>query len=141
MPGIGIRLPTISFSGSQVNRRVMSFALSLFLGAGLYMVWTSPALIAAPPDITGNSRIASEELTAVMGTSGFRIFELIPSELENRLQQNYPELLSARVTISLPNPRSRSESWSGPRKYCGGRRTVTRGSMHMEWHFVHVEPG
>jgi hypothetical protein len=103
MPGIEVRLPAISFSGPGAKSRFMSFALSLLLGAALYMAFTSPVFRAAPPQVFGNQRIAAEEIEAVLGVQNSQVFMLVPAAMERQLRLNFPELLAARVTLGLPN--------------------------------------
>jgi cell division protein FtsQ len=103
MPGIEISMPAITFTGPTVKWRVLTFLLCALLGAALYAAWNSPELRVAPADVTGNQRIASDEINAALGITGRPIFTLVPADLENRLRLTYPELASAHVALALPN--------------------------------------
>jgi len=103
LPGIEVRMPAISFSGPGAKWRFVSFGLSLLLGASLYLTGTSSTFRAGALQVSGNQRIAAEEIDAALGIGNSQIFKLIPAELEKRLRLNFPELLAARVTVGLPN--------------------------------------
>jgi hypothetical protein len=57
----------------------------------------------AQAQVTGNRLLDPAEVNAVLNVTGDPIFTLIPSDLETRLRLNYPEIVSVKVTISLPN--------------------------------------
>lgn len=103
MPGIQVQLPTISFSGPGAKWRFVSFGLALLLGAALYMAGTAAAFSTAPIQVSGNQRIATEEINAALGVTGRQIFTLVPSEIERTLRLNFPDISAARVEVSLPN--------------------------------------
>lgn len=103
MPGIEVNMPAIRFTSTRLKWRVLSLTLSLMLGAVLYLAWTSPIFLVDNPQVSGDERIGSDEIRAVLGVKGEPVFLLVPSELENRLRLNYPEMESARVTVGLPN--------------------------------------
>jgi len=103
LPGVEVRLPAISFSGPGAKWRFVSFGLALLLGASLYVAATSPVFRAAPALVSGNQRIAAQEIEAVLGIGSSPIFALIPADLDRKLRLNFPELLEARVTVGLPN--------------------------------------
>ena len=103
IPGIEVQMPTISFSGPGAKWRFVSFALSLLLGAALYILGTSQFFRAAPVQVSGNQRIAPEEIGAVLGISDLQVFTLVPADLERRLRLNFPELLEVHVMLGLPN--------------------------------------
>jgi hypothetical protein len=103
MPGIEVRMPTISFSGPGAKWRFMSFGVSLLLGAAVYLAITAPAFKASAVQVIGNQRITSEEIGAILATGETPIFMLVPAELEKRLRLNFPDLLAANVSVGLPN--------------------------------------
>jgi hypothetical protein len=103
MPGIEVRLPSIQFSSQHVKWRMLSLFMSMLLAASIYMVWYLPEFQALPAEVTGNQNISPDDIRAVVGTGGQLIFTIVPSELELRLRQNFPELLATQVQVSLPN--------------------------------------
>ena len=103
MPGIEIRMPSISFSSRQVQWRMLSLAVSLLLGAVIYLGWTLPEFRAGPPVLSGNQRVSADEVATVLGSNGQIVFGLVPGDLQARLRRNFPELLAAKVSLGLPN--------------------------------------
>jgi hypothetical protein len=103
MPGIRIHMPTITMPRFEVGWRLLSFFISLVLGVALYLAWTLPMFRVTVTQVTGNQRITADEINSVMASTGEPIFTLIPADLETRLRLNYPEVVSAKVTLSLPN--------------------------------------
>jgi POTRA domain, FtsQ-type len=103
MQGVPIHLPTITMPRFEVGWRLLSFFISLLLGTALYLAWTLPMFRVNVPQVTGNQRIKTDEINAVLDATGQPIFTLLPSDLENRILSNYPELVSAKVSLSLQN--------------------------------------
>jgi cell division septal protein FtsQ len=103
MPGIQIHLPAITMPRFEVGWRLLSFFISLLLGAALYLAWTLPMFRVTVAQITGNQRITADEINGVLDSAGQPIFTILPSDLEKRIRLNYPELASAEVTLALPN--------------------------------------
>jgi len=97
-PTAALRLPRL-----PIGWRWFSFCLSLALGGALYLAWTSPTFRVRAAVISGNQRLGADEINRVLNLDGQAIFLLEPSELGVRLRLNYPELLAARVNLSLPN--------------------------------------
>ena len=83
--------------------RFLSFVIVVILGTLLYLAFNLPALQVTQAQVAGNQLISPEELNAVMNITGQPIFLVKPAELENRLRLNYPELVSVKVDVSLPN--------------------------------------
>ncbi len=103
MPGIQIHLPAITMPRFEVGWRLLSFFISLLLGAALYLAWTMPMFRVTVAQVTGNQRITADEINAVLDSAGQPIFTILPSDLEQRIRHNYPEVASAKVTLALPN--------------------------------------
>lgn len=105
---ISLPRPTIrSLSLPRVNIRVgwrlLSFILVLVFGTGLYLFWTLPEFRVTSAQIIGNQRIPADEINSVLRLDGYPIFMLPPEQIRLRALQNYPELASVEVDISLPN--------------------------------------
>lgn len=103
MPGIEVRMPMISVSSQSLRWRLVSSALSAVLIALLYIAWNSAFFEVGMPQVNGNVRVTSQEISAVLGASGAPSFLLAPAELGSRLRQNYPEIVSADVRVGFPN--------------------------------------
>jgi hypothetical protein len=114
MPGVQVRMPSITMPHVTVSWRWASLMLTLLLGAALYLAWTQPTFRVVAANVSGNQRLGADEINAVLSVSGQPIFTLIPSELETRLRLNYPELVSAKVSVSLPNIVSVKVAERGP---------------------------
>ncbi len=103
MPGIEVRMPGITVSSRSLMWRMISSALSAVLLAVLYVAWNAAFFQVGLPEVTGNSRVTVDEINAVLCASGQPSFVLVPSQLENRLRMNYPEIISAQVRVTFPN--------------------------------------
>ena len=93
----------ISIPRPKLGWRLLSFILVAIFGAALYFAFNLPELRVTEAQVTGNQIITQAELNSVLSIAGQPIFTLTPSDLETRLRLNYPELVSARVTVALPN--------------------------------------
>jgi len=101
MPDARLHAPTLPHI--KVGWRLLSFFLTLLLGAAIYLAWTVPTFRVTDPQVTGNSRLSAAEINAVLNVTGQPIFTLIPDDLATRLRLNYPELASAEIKVGLPN--------------------------------------
>ncbi len=103
MPGIEIRMPGIQITSDSIRSRLPGILLVILLGAALYLAATLPVFHAAPAQVTGNQRISADEINTVLGSTGQSVFMLTSADLQNRLRLNFPDLESAKVSISFPN--------------------------------------
>jgi len=83
--------------------RLLSFFLVALLGTALYFAFNHPALRVTEAQLAGNQLLSPAEVNSVMGVAGQPIFLVTPAELETRLRLNYPELVSVKVDVTLPN--------------------------------------
>lgn len=93
----------LSIPRPHVGFRLVSFLVVLVLGGLIYAAYNLPFFRVTEAKVTGNTLISAQELSAAMSITNQPIFLLKAADLENRLRLNYPELSSARVTVSLPN--------------------------------------
>jgi POTRA domain-containing FtsQ-type protein len=93
----------ISIPRPHLGRRLLSFFAVALLGAALYFAFNLPQLQVTQAQVTGNQMLTPTEINTSLNIAGKPVFLLIPSELEKRLRLAYPELLSAKVDIALPN--------------------------------------
>ena len=98
-----LRLRSISLPRPRLGWRFASFVLSLVLGVLLYLAFNLPQLRVTEAQLVGNQHITATEVNSVMNLAGRPIFMVKPAELETRLRLNYPELVSVRVSVDLPN--------------------------------------
>jgi len=94
---------TFSIPQPRFGTRAISFLFVGIIGAVIYFAYSLPYFRVTQAQVTGNQIIPPEEITSVMGIVGQPIFTLKPDELETRLRLNFPELVAADVTVSLPN--------------------------------------
>jgi len=101
MPRTDVR--SISIPRPRVGWRLLSFVLASLLGAALYIAFERPELRVTEAQLIGNQILTQQEVNAVLNISGQPAFLLTPLDIETRLRLNYPELVSVRVDVSLPN--------------------------------------
>ena len=93
----------ISIPRPHLGRRLLSFFVVALLGTALYFAFNLPELQVTQAQVTGNQMLTPTEINTSLNITGKPVFLLIPAELEKRLRLSYPELLSAKVDIALPN--------------------------------------
>jgi len=93
----------ISIPRPRFGWRLLSFLVVALLGTALYLAFNHPALRVTEAQITGNQMLTSAEVNSVMNIAGKPAFLLTTSDLETRLRLNYPELVSVKVDVALPN--------------------------------------
>ena len=93
----------ISIARPHLGSRLLSFFAVALLGAALYFAFDLPQLQVVQAQVTGNRMLTPLEINTSLNIAGKPVFLLIPAELEKRLRVSYPELLSAKVDITLPN--------------------------------------
>jgi cell division protein FtsQ len=101
LPDVRLHAPTLP--RLQPGWRLASFFLTLILGAAIYLVWTLPYFRVTESQVTGNARLSTAEINAVLAITGQPAFALLPDDLATRLRLNYPELASAEVKVGFPN--------------------------------------
>jgi hypothetical protein len=94
----GISLPRPRFGW-----RFASFILVAVLGAALYFAFSLPQLRVTEAEVLGNQILTPADVNSVMNVTGQPIFMVNTADMEGRLRLNYPELVSVRVSVSLPN--------------------------------------
>jgi hypothetical protein len=87
----------------QFNWRLPSLVMVALFITALYLAFNLTALRVTEAQLIGNSLLAPAEVNSVMGIAGQPIFLINPADLETRLRLNYPELVSIKVDVSLPN--------------------------------------
>ena len=105
---VALPLPNSDFRRLSIPRprlgwRSLSFIFAALLGLVIYAAYTRPELRVVQAEVSGNQLLAPSEINSVLNVAGRPIFVLIPSELETRLRLHYPELVSVKVEVSLPN--------------------------------------
>ncbi len=93
----------ISIARPHLGRRLPAFLVVALLGAVLYFAFNLPQLRVAAAQVTGNQMLTPAEINSALDIEGEPAFLLIPAELEKRLLLSYPELVAAKVDVTLPN--------------------------------------
>ena len=94
---------SISLPRPGFGWRFVSFLLAALLGTLIYLAFRLPQLRVGEAQVTGNQVLSPADVNSVLNIAGRPVFLLSPSDLETRLRLNYPELVSVRVDVSLPN--------------------------------------
>ena len=94
---------SISIPRPRFGWRLLSFILAAIFGAALYFAFERPELRVTEAQVTGNQMLTPAEVNSVLNIAGQPVFLLMPADLETRLRLNYPELVSAKVDVKLPN--------------------------------------
>jgi POTRA domain, FtsQ-type len=93
----------LSISRPRLGPRLLSFFAVAILGAALYFAFNLPQLRVTEAQVTGNRMLTPAEINTSLDIAGKPAFLLIPAKLEKQLRLSYPELLSAKVDVALPN--------------------------------------
>jgi cell division septal protein FtsQ len=103
MPLTRDNVRTLNIPRPHFGWRALSFTIVLVAGILLYLAFNLSFFKVTQAQVVGNQLISPDEVNAVMGLTGQPIFKVKPMDLENRLRLNYPELVSVKVDVSLPN--------------------------------------
>jgi POTRA domain, FtsQ-type len=103
MPGARTNFRSISLPRPRFGWRFISFVIIALLGTMIYLAFHLPQLRVIEAQVSGNQILTQADVNSVMNIAGQPVFLLSPSDLETRLRLNYPELVSVRVDVSLPN--------------------------------------
>ena len=87
----------------RLGWRLLSFFLVVLLGAGIYFAWTLPNFRVPAATLAGNQMLSAEEIESVLRLNGAPVFLVVPSDVEYALRVNFPEIVSADVSVELPN--------------------------------------
>lgn len=93
----------ISIARPHLGRRLFSFFFVALFGTALYLAFNLPQLQVTQAQVIGNQMLTPAEINTSLNIAGKPAFLLIPSDLEKQLRLSYPELLSAKVDVTLPN--------------------------------------
>jgi hypothetical protein len=101
--GTHVRTPGITLPHFEFNTRWFSAALTGLLLLALYLMWTSSMFLVTAPELTGNQRLSSTDLSAITQLSGKPIFLAFPAQIESILRAAYPDLSFVNVRVGFPN--------------------------------------
>jgi cell division septal protein FtsQ len=93
----------LNISRPRLGRRLPSFLLVALLGTLLYLAFNLPQLRVSQAQVLGNQMLSPEEINSTLNIAGQPIFLVIPSKLKTQLRLQYPEFVSVKVDVALPN--------------------------------------
>jgi hypothetical protein len=96
-----VRVPVLSLP--KLGPRWVSIVLTLLLALLLYAMETANIFKINTVEVTGNQRLGSADVVAMVGLTGQPIFTIIPSQTEKNLRIAFPDLAGASVRIGFPN--------------------------------------
>jgi cell division protein FtsQ len=106
---IALGLPEIHLNQNHSARRFYaswrfaSISIAVFLSVVIYLALSLPYFRVPSVTVLGNNRITRDEVESALGILGQSIFTVQPNEVAARLRMSYPELLSVKVNVYLPN--------------------------------------
>ena len=100
MPGAEMQLPAVP--QLRLSWRLVSLALSLLVGAALYLYWNTPTYTVSGAEITGLQRLSPLEVNTVLGISGQPIFMVDAESIQQTLETEFPEFSAIETSVSLP---------------------------------------
>lgn len=98
--GAEVRLPAMPVI--RVGWRVVSGMMVVAVLLALYALWTAPQFQVDFVGVKGLERLTSQDINMVLDVAGSPIFAVRPSEVLEKLQTAYPELMNARVRVGFP---------------------------------------
>jgi cell division septal protein FtsQ len=101
IPGAEMRLP--SLPQVAFGMRLISGVLTVALAMLLYHLWNSPAYRMEEANFEGLRRVSTQDVNALIDTSGEPVFNVDPRVLKQKLLEAFPEFTSVSVSVSLPN--------------------------------------
>ena len=99
--GAEMRLPSVP--SVKVGWRLLSALLVGALGFMIYSLWYSPFFGVETIGVTGLVRLTNAEINSVVDVIGKSIILVNPADLEQKLQEAFPELLNISVETEIPN--------------------------------------
>lgn len=100
MPGAEMQLPAIP--QVRMSWRLVSFALTVLVGAALYLYWNTPLYTVLGAEISGLQRLTPLEVNTVLGISGQPIFMVDANTIQQTLETEFPEFSAIETSVSLP---------------------------------------
>ena len=99
-----VQAPAISFTGFDLsNPRLISGFVTIALAVLLIFLWTASSFSVSAAEVTGNTRIDSNEIGNRSGILGEPIFKVIPSQVVENIRTGFPELKDVKVQLAFPN--------------------------------------
>jgi cell division protein FtsQ len=101
VPGAEVRLPSIPLL--HIGWRAVSFLMVLMMLGSLVLIWKSPSFTVTSIKTEGLQRLTLSDLNAVLRIRGASIFSINPNDIDQALEQAFPELSKVSVKVDLPS--------------------------------------
>ncbi len=101
VPGAEMRLP--SLPQVNVGWRLASGVMVALLAIALYQLWNLPRFRVVQAQVNGLQRLTSSDVNAVLELEDTPIFAVDSTQLQQNLEEAFPEFSSVKVSASLPN--------------------------------------
>ncbi len=82
--------------------RLLSAFLTLLIGAALYMAWNTPGLKIEQITLSGNQRISSADVQAILNLNGKQIFTIDPVEIVKKITASFPDVTNVTAEVDSP---------------------------------------
>ena len=100
VPGAEMRLPALP--EIHLGWRLLSAVFVAALLGALYYLWNSPEFRVQAAEVAGLQRLSQADVRAVLNIEEESIFTLQAAELQEKLEEAFPEFASVEVDLSLP---------------------------------------
>lgn len=99
-PGSEVRLP--SLPQFHFSWRMLSGIIAAAMLVLLFMMASSTAFAVDQVNLTGGVRVPAEEISQKIDLQGESIISVIPSDVENQILDEFPDIKAADVTVKMP---------------------------------------
>jgi hypothetical protein len=100
VPGAELHLPAMPVL--HLSWRAVSGVMAALLLALAVYLWTSPKYRIDMVQVIGLHRLTANDINTVVGLSGQSIFSANPQQIQNDIQQAFPDIKGVSVKVSLP---------------------------------------
>lgn len=99
-PGAELRLP--AFPVFRVGWRIVSGLLAVGMMWAVFALWTTPIFTVNWVEVQGLERLSDKEVNQVLKLAGQSVFTVDPQVVTDLLNNAFPELTDAHITVGLP---------------------------------------
>jgi cell division protein FtsQ len=100
VPGAELHLPALP--ALRLSWRALSGVMTALLLALVVHLWTSPKYRVDMVQVVGLQRLTANDVNTVVGLAGHSIFSANPQQIQQDLQQAFPDIKGVSVKVSLP---------------------------------------
>lgn len=100
MPGAEMQFPAIP--QLRLSWRLVSLAMTILVGAALYIYSNTPLYTVSGAEISGLQRLTPLEINTVLGIAGQPVFMVDAANIQKTLEAEFPEFSAIETSVSLP---------------------------------------